>query len=92
MPPHSSLLHIHFTIASTKGDAAKLVRNASLFGATISTPNPDLEESKRQILLSAFSYLKDPNPSIKWMPYQSPSGAPTITAFITMAINENKQI
>ena len=70
MPSQSSLLHLHPTLVSTTGDAAKLTRNASLFGGTVSTPNPDLKKAQRQILLSALSSLKDPDLSIAWSPYQ----------------------
>ena len=92
MPPHSSLLNIHSTLVSTTDDSAKLARNASLFGAMASTPNPDLEEAQQKILLYAFSSLKDPYPSITWAPYQSPSGTPLITAFLAIAITENDKL
>ena len=92
MSPHSSLLHIHFTLVPNKGNAAKLARNASLFGAMASTPDPDLEEAQRKILLSTFSYLKDPGPSIAWATYQSPSGTPTIAAFLAILRTENDEL
>ena len=66
--------------------------NTFPFGATASTPDPDLEEAHRKILLSAFSYLKDPDPSIAWEPYQSPSSAPPITAFLAISRTEDKDL
>ena len=90
--PHSSLLHLHSALASDTGDAANHARNDSLFGATPSTPDPYLEESQRQILLSTFSSPKDSDPSISWTTYQSPSSAPPITAFLAIARNENNEL
>ena len=92
MPPHVSLLRLHSALASTTGDATKLVRNTSLFGATASTSDPDLEEEQQQILLSTLFSLKNPYPSISWTPYQSPSGYLPITAFFTITRTENYEI
>ena len=91
MPPHSSLLHIHSALLSNTGNAAKLAQNASLFGVTASTPDPDLKKAQPQILLSAFSSLKDHDLFISWTPNQSPSGAPQINAFLTITRSENNK-
>ena len=89
MPPHFYLLHLHSNLVSTTGNAAKIARNTFLFGALDSTPDPNIEESQRQILLSVFSSLKDPEPSIAWYPYQSPSVAPPISSLLSIARTKN---
>ena len=92
MPPRSSLIHLYSAIVSTTDNVAKIMWNTFPFGATASTPDPDLEEAHRKILLSAFSYLKDPDPSIAWEPYQSPSSAPPITAFLAISRTKDKDL
>ena len=89
MPPQTFLLHLQFALVSTTGDAANIKRNLFLFGATASTTDPDLKEAQRQILLYAFSSLKDPDPSIAWEPYQYQSGAPLINDFLAITWNHN---
>ena len=92
MPPHSSFLHKDSTLASTTGDAVKLAQNASPFGEKTSTPDPDLKEAHRKNFLSTLSSLNYPNLSIAWTPYQSPSSAPLITAFLTIARTKNDEL
>ena len=71
------------------GNSDKIVRNASLFGATASTAGLDLEKEHRKILLYAVSLPKDPEMSIARETYQSPSGDFLITAFLAIARTEN---
>ena len=60
-----------------------------LFGEMASTPDPNIKETQRQILLSTLSSLKNNDPSIVWDPYQFPSGALPITSFLAITITEN---
>ena len=84
MPPHSYLLHIHSALVSTEGDAAKIVRNASLFGATAFTPDPDLEELQQKSSSPYFPLSSTPtrpshgsrtntHPELHWSPPSFPS-------------------
>ena len=92
MIPHSSLIHIHSALAPTTGEDTKLMRNASLFVATTSTPDPELKETQQQIILSTFYPLKDLELSIEWKPYQSSPGAPPITALLAIARTKNDEL
>ena len=55
------------------------------------TPNPELKAARWKILLSAFSSLNDPGPSIAREPYQLPSSALFFIAFLTIAKSEHEK-
>ena len=92
MQSQSFLIHLQSTLDSTKGNVVKIARNASLFGATESTPDPNFEVVQRKILLSAFSYLKDPDPYITWEMHQPPYGAPPIIDLLTIDKSDNNNL
>ena len=87
--PHSYTLRPSFWRQVTP---RRLLGTPSLFGATNSTLDPDLEEAQHQILLSAFSSLKVPDPSLLWELYQSPSINSHATAVLTIAIFESDDL